>query len=60
METSENIRFSDVFRGYRKRPVALNSLNRSAEIILVLQQPAITCSNLPIETLEQGMKYVQC
>ena len=22
-------------------------------------QPAITCSNLTIETLEQGMKYVQ-
>ena len=24
-----------------------------------LSQPAITCSNLTIETLEQGVKYVQ-
>ena len=23
-------------------------------------QPAITCSKLTIETLEQGVKYVQC
>ena len=26
----------------------------------VLPQPAITCSKLTIETLEQGVKYVQC
>ena len=25
----------------------------------VLSQPAITCSKLTIETLEQGVKYVQ-
>ena len=27
--------------------------------ILVLTQPAFTCSKLTIETLEQGVKYVQ-
>ena len=26
LKTSENQRFSDVFRGYRKRPMALNEL----------------------------------
>ena len=25
----------------------------------IISQPANTCSNLTIETLEQGMKYVQ-
>ena len=25
-----------------------------------ISQPAITCSKLTIETLEQGVKYVQC
>ena len=28
-------------------------------IIMVIAQQAITCSKLTIETLEQGMKYVQ-
>ena len=28
-------------------------------IILMPSQPAITCSKLTIETLEQGVKYVQ-
>ena len=27
---------------------------------LELAQPVITCSKLTIETLEQGVKYVQC
>ena len=27
--------------------------------VLYLSQPAITCSKLTIETLEQGVKYVQ-
>ena len=31
----------------------------SHELGLALTQPAITCSKLPKETLEQGMKYVQ-
>ena len=26
---------------------------------LIVTQPAITCSKLPIEILEQGVKYVQ-
>ena len=29
------------------------------DVILNLTQPAITCSKLTIETLEQGVKYVQ-
>ena len=29
------------------------------QIISVLSQPAIACSKLTIETLEQGVKYVQ-
>ena len=27
---------------------------------IIATQPAITCSKLTIETLEQGVKYVQC
>ena len=27
--------------------------------LLEITQPAITCSELTVETLEQGMKYVQ-
>ena len=27
---------------------------------IIGSQPAITCSKLTIETLEQGVKYVQC
>ena len=27
--------------------------------LVVLSQPAMTCSKLTIETLEQGVKYVQ-
>ena len=27
--------------------------------VVVISQPAITCSKLTIETLEQGVKYVQ-
>ena len=29
------------------------------QIVLVLSQPAITCSKLTIETLDQGVKDVQ-
>ena len=32
---------------------------REYEISMTLTQPAITCSKLTIETLEQGVKYVQ-
>ena len=28
-------------------------------ILIIISQPAITCSKLTIETLEQGVKYVQ-
>ena len=29
------------------------------QFLVVYSQPAITCSKLTIETLEQGVKYVQ-
>ena len=32
---------------------------RSQDPYKYLTQPTITCSNLTIETLEQGVKYVQ-
>ena len=43
MNTSENQRLSNAFRGYR----------------LGIFQPTITCSKLIIETIELGVKYVQ-
>ena len=49
----ENQRFSDVFRGYKKTSV-MKWVNLN-----VATQPAFTCSKLTIETLEQGVKYVQ-
>ena len=36
-----------------------NNLLKQHNQILVITQPAITCSKLTIETLEQGVKYVQ-
>ena len=35
------------------------SKSNNCEQILVITQPAFTCSKLTIETLEQGVKYVQ-
>ena len=32
---------------------------KASSILLGTSQPAFTCSNLTIETLEQGVKYVQ-
>ena len=29
------------------------------QVIILITQPAITCSQLTIEKLEQGVKYVQ-
>ena len=31
----------------------------NAHLVTLLSQPTITCSKLTIETLEQGVKYVQ-
>ena len=39
----------------RKTTISLNDCNSTK----VHTQPAITCSKLTIETLEQGVKYVQ-
>ena len=39
LKTSENQRFSDVFGGYRKRPVAWSELIRFASIKAVPPQP---------------------
>ena len=38
------------------KKIPRNMYNRR---IITLSQPAITCSKLTIETLEQGVKYVQ-
>ena len=35
------------------------SFTELKETVSVLTQPASTCSKLTIETLEQGVKYVQ-
>ena len=40
-------------------PVYLDKEQQWYEIGKVIDQPAITCSKLSIETLEQGVKYVQ-
>ena len=37
----------------------IKALLDDAKILLTQSQPAITCSKLTIETLEQGVKYVQ-
>ena len=34
-------------------------LTRKKRLFGIISQPAITCSKLTIETLEQGVKYVQ-
>ena len=33
--------------------------SKAVSLIIFHSQPAITCSKLTIETLEQGVKYVQ-
>ena len=42
-----------------KRVLIVNKQKRCKVRILVKAQPAITWSKLTIETLEQGVKYVQ-
>ena len=39
--------------------VRLNKPALTATRSLCLEKPAFTCSNLTIETIEQGVKYVQ-
>ena len=34
-------------------------LTQNSVVLIDVTHPAITCSNLMIETLEQGVKYVQ-
>ena len=45
-------------REYNKANIVLSSTNQIVGILYVIQ-PAITCSKLTIETVEQGVKYVQ-
>ena len=44
----------EIFLSENIRKGALNNKPK-----VVLSQPAITCSKLTMETLEQGVKYVQ-
>ena len=39
--------------------LAINRFIGKVLTFLIVSQPAITCSKLRIETLEQGVKYVQ-
>ena len=48
---------SSRFQMLKKRPMSL-SVNL-AKFSRTATQPAFTCSKLTIETLEQGVKYVQ-
>ena len=43
LKTSVNLWFSDVFRGYRKRPVAWNGLRNVFEIAPIIQSMTDFC-----------------
>ena len=58
LKTSENILFSDVFRGLRKCCRKLERLEING-LVSFTTQPALSCSKLTLETLEQGAKYAQ-
>ena len=49
--------FSGLFMGYKMEALARNGLTEA--FFDLASQPAIICSTLTIETLEQGVKYVQ-
>ena len=57
LKTPKNFWFSGVFRGYKMGTLARNGLTGGCTLIPV--QLAFTCSKLTIETVEQGVKYVQ-
>ena len=42
LKTSENLRFSDIFRGYRERPVTWNGLKAFVELIFFLRESVFT------------------
>ena len=48
---------SRCFQGVYKEISGMEWVKKSS--VNVLSQPAITCSKFKIETLEQGVKYVQ-
>ena len=52
-----NFWFSGLFMGYKMEALARNGLTEA--FFDLASQPAIICSTLTIETLEQGVKYVQ-
>ena len=51
------LRFERYFFRHQARNTAL--FNILAHDVITYSQPAIACSKLTIETLEQGVKYVQ-
>ena len=63
LKTPERLWFYDVFRGYKNWRLCVKvswySQNITAGFRLASAHWAITCSKLSIETLEQGVKYVQ-
>ena len=48
-----------MFKLERKNQLSLNEIKRVSFFIWSSTQPAIAYSKLTIETLEQGVKYVQ-
>ena len=56
LKTPENIWLCEVLRGYKIGTLAGDRLRLSNNIC---SQLAITCSKSSVETLEEGVKYVQ-
>ena len=57
MIKSKEIDFIKLSKSYETEEICCFTLN--GNVFSELTQPAIACSKLTIETLEQGVKYVQ-
>ena len=61
MNAHDKIFFIRIFSNHIFRNIILKKEQRTLHTRNgIISQPAITCSKLTIETLEQGVKYVQC
>ena len=57
LKTSEKQKFSDVFRGYRKRPVAWNGLKIACtDLVILIKESLRQCSLLKIKQFN-GMTW---
>ena len=57
-EFPQEFKNADIILVHKKKEKS-DKTNRPVNILANLSQPAFTCSKLTIETLEQGVKYVQ-